>query len=67
MGIAIAARPYDEVTMFRAAHEYQRRTDHHTAMPPLVGADSDGRHPPAIRPSGIVEHPVVTGIKDHIW
>ncbi len=30
MGIAVAARPFDEATMFRAAHAYQQLTDHHT-------------------------------------
>ena len=67
MGIAVAARPYDEMTMFRAAHAFQRQTDHHTLMPPLVRADSEASHGPAKRPTGVIEHPVVTATRDSVW
>ena len=67
MGVAIAARPYDEVTMFRAAHAYQRLTDHHTAMPPLVSEDSGAEHAPTERATGVIEYPLVTAIKDSVW
>ncbi len=67
MGVAIAARPYDEVTMFRAAHAYQQLTDHHKAMPSIVSADSSAEHAPTARATGVIEYPVVTAIKDNVW
>lgn len=67
MGISIAARPFDEATMFRAAHAYQRLTDHHTLMPVLVKEDSEADHLPVARPTGVVEKPVVTATKDSVW
>lgn len=67
MGIAVAARPYDESTMFRVAHTYQQLTNHHTLMPPLVEADSNGEHHDGVRPSGVIEKEIVTATKDSIW
>ena len=67
MGIAIAARPYDEVTMFRAAHAYQRLTEHHTLTPALVAEDTRAEHPASRIPSGVIERPVVTATKDDVW
>lgn len=68
MGIAIATRPYDESTVFRTAHAYQRLTAHHNAMPPLVQEDSVGMHPAAVRrESGVVEKPILTATRDSIW
>ena len=67
MGIAIAARPFDEATMFRAAHAYQQLTDHHTRMPALVQEDSEAEHPMMDRPSGVIEKPIITATKDSVW
>jgi aspartyl-tRNA(Asn)/glutamyl-tRNA(Gln) amidotransferase subunit A len=67
MGIAIAARPYDEPSIFRAAHAYQQLTDHHKLMPAIVKEDSEGEHPSVGRPSGTVEKPILTGTKDSVW
>jgi aspartyl-tRNA(Asn)/glutamyl-tRNA(Gln) amidotransferase subunit A len=67
MGIAVAARPFDEATMFRVAHAYQQVTDHHTLMPPMVKEDSDAEHPPAARPTGVIEKPIITATKDSVW
>jgi hypothetical protein len=67
MGIAIAARPYDEPSIFRAAHAYQQLTDHHKLMPAIVMEDSEGEHPSVGRPSGTVEKPILTGTKDSVW
>ena len=67
MGIAIAARPFDEATMFRAAHAFQQLTDHHRLMPTLVKKDSEAEHSPGARPTGIVEKPIITATKDSIW
>jgi aspartyl-tRNA(Asn)/glutamyl-tRNA(Gln) amidotransferase subunit A len=67
MGIAVAARPFDEPTMFRAAHAYQQLTDHHRLMPALVKEDSDGKHSPVPRPTGVIEKPILTATKDSIW
>lgn len=67
MGIAIAARPFDEATMFRAANAYQRLTDHHRALPDIVREDSAVDHAPVERPTGVIEKELNTSIKDHIW
>ncbi|MEA2650838.1 MAG: aspartyl-tRNA(Asn)/glutamyl-tRNA(Gln) amidotransferase subunit [Chloroflexota bacterium] len=67
MGIAIAARPFDEATMFRAAHAYQQLTDHHRLMPALVKEDSEAEHSPGARPTGMIEKPIITATKDSIW
>ena len=69
MGIAIATRPYDEATCFQVAHAYQRLTNHHELMPPIVEADSAARHAPGPRPptQGVVEKPILTATKDTIW
>lgn len=67
MGIAVAARPYDESTMFRVAHTYQLLTKHHTLMPPLVRADSEATHGARPRRSGVIEKRVLTGTRDSIW
>lgn len=66
MGIAIAARPYDEVTMFRAAHAYQQLTDHHRLVPAIVAADAPSTVPSEPL-SGVIERPVITATKDSIW
>jgi aspartyl-tRNA(Asn)/glutamyl-tRNA(Gln) amidotransferase subunit A len=69
MGIAIAARPYDEATCFQVAHAYQRLTKHHEMMPPIVKADSAISHSPVPRPAGqgVLEKPILTATKDSIW
>jgi aspartyl-tRNA(Asn)/glutamyl-tRNA(Gln) amidotransferase subunit A len=67
MGIAIVARPFDEATMFRAAHAYQQLTDHHTLMPALIKEDSEVDHPPVARPTGVIEKQIVTATKDSVW
>ena len=35
VGLQIAGRPFDEATLFRAAHAYEQATDWHTRRPPL--------------------------------
>jgi aspartyl-tRNA(Asn)/glutamyl-tRNA(Gln) amidotransferase subunit A len=42
MGIAVAARPFGEPAMFRAAHTYQQLTDHHSLMPAMIEKSRDG-------------------------
>jgi aspartyl-tRNA(Asn)/glutamyl-tRNA(Gln) amidotransferase subunit A len=48
MAISIGSRPFDEVMCMRVAHAFQKLTNHHTLVPPLVqrGATSGegGRH-----------------------
>ena len=34
-GMQLAGRPFDEATVFRAAHAYEQATDWHTRRPPL--------------------------------
>jgi aspartyl-tRNA(Asn)/glutamyl-tRNA(Gln) amidotransferase subunit A len=67
MGIAVVARPFDEATMFRVAHAYQQLTDHHRITPALVKEDSDAEHAAVLRPTGVVEKPILTATKDSIW
>jgi aspartyl-tRNA(Asn)/glutamyl-tRNA(Gln) amidotransferase subunit A len=38
LSLQIAARPFDEVTMLRAADAYQRVTDWHLRVPPVAGS-----------------------------
>jgi aspartyl-tRNA(Asn)/glutamyl-tRNA(Gln) amidotransferase subunit A len=35
IGLQIAAKPFDEATLLRAAHAYERRHDWKDSMPPL--------------------------------
>ena len=35
IGLQIAGKPFDESTIFRAAHAYQQATDWHTRRPPI--------------------------------
>jgi aspartyl-tRNA(Asn)/glutamyl-tRNA(Gln) amidotransferase subunit A len=69
MGIAVATRPYDEVTCFQIAHAYQQLTGHHQLTPPVVEADAAAPHPAGPRSDGpgVVEKPILTATKDNIW
>jgi len=67
MGIAVASRPYDEVTCFRVSHAYQTLTSHHRLAPPIVEEDSSREHAPRVRPTGVVEKGLVTATKDSVW
>jgi Asp-tRNA(Asn)/Glu-tRNA(Gln) amidotransferase A subunit family amidase len=35
MGLQLAARPFDELTLFQAGHAYQEQTGWHTQWPEL--------------------------------
>ncbi|MCC7276139.1 MAG: amidase, partial [Alphaproteobacteria bacterium] len=37
IGMQLVGRPFDEATLFRLGHAYQRETSWHTRLPPLVG------------------------------
>jgi aspartyl-tRNA(Asn)/glutamyl-tRNA(Gln) amidotransferase subunit A len=69
MGVAVATRPYDEATCLRVAHAYQRLTDHHELVPPLLTelAAAGGPRPARGLDRGVIEKPIVTAIKDDIW
>lgn len=45
LGMQIAGRPFDEATILRAAHAYQRETEWHTGRPPIRGAESESASP----------------------
>jgi aspartyl-tRNA(Asn)/glutamyl-tRNA(Gln) amidotransferase subunit A len=40
IGMQIVGRPFDEVTIFRAADAWQRATDWHTRRPPVGGGET---------------------------
>jgi aspartyl-tRNA(Asn)/glutamyl-tRNA(Gln) amidotransferase subunit A len=69
VGIQIAGPPYAEGTVLAVAHAYQRMTDHHSKLPPLVAEDSAQAHP-AWDPSHRNvpdERPVITATLDSTW
>lgn len=69
IGAQVAARPYDESLCFRLAHAYQKVTDFHKAVPPLVQDDASvvmAGHRSTTRPA-ILEKPIVTATKDSVW
>ena len=35
IGLQLAGKPFDELTVLRAAHAYEQATDWHTRRPPL--------------------------------
>jgi aspartyl-tRNA(Asn)/glutamyl-tRNA(Gln) amidotransferase subunit A len=35
VGLQLLARPFDEASLFRAGHAFQRATAHHELAPPL--------------------------------
>ena len=61
MGITVATRPYDEVTVFRVGHAYQKLTSHHSNMPTLVRKTPTQLHEVVRRrPAGLLEKPLIT-------
>ncbi len=48
LSLQIAARPFDEVTMLRAADAFQRVTDWHLRVPPIAGFASQPAAPAAV-------------------
>ena len=68
IGVQIAARPYDELSCLSVAHAYQRLTDFHTALPPIVKDDLDaGPSDLSVELPVSIEKPVVTATRDRIW
>jgi aspartyl-tRNA(Asn)/glutamyl-tRNA(Gln) amidotransferase subunit A len=69
VGIQIAGRPYDEVKVLAVAHAFQRLTDYHIPMPPIVAEDSGADHvfwtPDSRSIPDIL--PVVTKTLDSTW
>ncbi len=49
IGLQLIGRPFDEVTVLRAAHAYEQATEWHTRRPPLIAekaAAAEGRRQP---------------------
>lgn len=69
IGIQVVARPYDEAMCFRIAHAYQQLTDFHRTLPPLVQADVESGSSGFTHGSlpAILQKPVTTTTRDHIW
>jgi aspartyl-tRNA(Asn)/glutamyl-tRNA(Gln) amidotransferase subunit A len=43
IGLQLAGKPFDESTVLRVAHAYERVHDWHSRMPPVSTAESSGR------------------------
>ena len=69
IGIQIAARPYDEKSVLRAAHTFQHLTDHHERVPELVARDSEADHAPWSRVDRTLpdERAISTVTQDSSW
>jgi hypothetical protein len=68
LGIQIAARPYNELACLSVAHAFQRLTDFHTSLPPIVEEDlvHGGDDGVADMPSMLTK-PVLSATRDRIW
>ncbi|HWP34234.1 MAG TPA: Asp-tRNA(Asn)/Glu-tRNA(Gln) amidotransferase subunit GatA [Thermodesulfobacteriota bacterium] len=45
VGVQLIGRPFDELTLLKAAHAYQQVTDHHRRRPPLAAGGPGGPAP----------------------
>jgi aspartyl-tRNA(Asn)/glutamyl-tRNA(Gln) amidotransferase subunit A len=68
LGIQIAARPYNELACLSVAHAFQRLTDFHTSLPPIVTEDLLHRDDNGVAdmPS-VLTKPVLSATRDRIW
>jgi aspartyl-tRNA(Asn)/glutamyl-tRNA(Gln) amidotransferase subunit A len=69
MAVAIATRPYDEITCLRLGYAYQQLTSHHAATPSITSRDSDvGPRWDELAPwPAVIEKPIDTRMLDGIW
>lgn len=69
IGIQVVARPYAEAMCFRIAHTYQKLTNFHRKLPPLVQTDVDAGPAGFTYGSipGVLHKPVITATRDGVW